>query len=133
MTKIIHTVLVALLLCIGLAGFVVAKTTEPDGHPPNKKAAPSPLSVYRDAKACLKLADQEINDARIESANQLLLRGLSLIGYEYLTDDVFDDTGMHLLAADAQERAGEFKSAVNLRRTVLSERLALFSTKFNLN
>jgi len=64
-----------------------------------------------------------------ERANGLLKQGLVELDYFYQPHDpatLLDDTGMHLVLADAADQRGDLTMAATIRRNILGERLRLF-------
>lgn len=65
-----------------------------------------------------------------KKANSLLKEGITTLGDKYQSNNnVADDTGMKLFAADDQEKKGALENAAILRERVLRIRLDLYKQK----
>lgn len=88
------------------------------------------LSVLcRRANNVMHHSDQAMSARDYGLANKLLITGLEIFRpeYAYPTDgNVIDDTSMHLILAESAGRRGDLVMAVQMRRRVLSGRLADF-------
>lgn len=60
------------------------------------------------------------------AANDAWLKGLNTLGDRYASPDAVDDTGMRLVAAEAEERRGNLNTAATIRQRVLQTRLDLW-------
>jgi hypothetical protein len=58
----------------------------------------------------------------------LLKNGLDILGNQYYSPKVIDDTGMHLIMADESERKGQLKEAANVRIKILQVRFNQFKS-----
>lgn len=59
-------------------------------------------------------------------------KGLKVLGYEYVSPNLEDDTDMKLIAAMLQEKEGKFNNAAAVTCGILRERIRLFETKNDL-
>ena len=84
-------------------------------------------AVYGSALRARAEADTTISHGDYRTANRRLDGGLETLGTAYLTDDMTDDTGMHLALARSQESKGRFRQAAASKRAILTERLQLCS------
>lgn len=79
------------------------------------------------AEAHLADADAAINTTNWAYANRSLGEGLAALGNCYVVAPAItiDETGMKLVAAQAEEKGGRVENAVQLRRRVLQTRLSM--------
>lgn len=56
--------------------------------------------------------------------------GLAVLGADYLTASIDDDSDVKLLLADDMEGKGDLKGAAGMKRWVLTERLGHFKNKY---
>jgi hypothetical protein len=86
-------------------------------------------AIHAAVQSSLREADAAIARQDWSGANRLLRVGLETLGERYVSPTVIDETGMKLVAADAEERAGRLDNAVSMRRRILQTRLELFQAK----
>lgn len=80
-------------------------------------------------ESLLQAADQAIQRTELKAANDLLKQALEELGDRYARPDTIDESGMRLVLAAAEEKKGELSKAANLRRGVLTRRLAALREK----
>lgn len=79
----------------------------------------------QEAAARLSLADQATARHDFKLSNRKLDEAFQVLGNAYASNGTIDDTGMHLVIAESQERRGNLKLASELKRRLLIERLEL--------
>lgn len=77
----------------------------------------------------LHSADEKIKERDWKSANDLLRKGLIVLGSSYFSPDTIDETGMKLVLADSEERNGNLEGAAKIRRRILENRQILYQTQ----
>jgi hypothetical protein len=94
--------------------------------------------LAKEIEAILTDAGKMIEKQEWKSANELLKRGLTILGDRFYPSDVIDgsgkdlvidDSGMELIIADDKESKGDFKIAAQIRYQSLSDRLGRFKLK----
>lgn len=88
--------------------------------------------AYLQAQAALDEGASRLSAGRAEEAIARLQEGLAALGDRYRTPDLIDDTGMKLLAAEDNQRAGRTPEAAEVMRRVLAARLSLYRQKHGL-
>jgi hypothetical protein len=87
-------------------------------------------TLFAKIKVLIEKADTERLAQNWKEANELLKQALAELGYRYMRENLRDDSGYRLVAADIQEFVeGKLDSAVRERRNVLVERLKLLERK----
>jgi hypothetical protein len=117
--------LLAGLLCSGvepvaaetLTQEVAIKTSNPDDR------------VAMEAGTILRMADQAIEKQEWHSANELLKQGIASVGLRFFSPGVIDDSEFSLAFAEGKERGADVKTAVQIRRVVLANRLMRLQEK----
>jgi hypothetical protein len=122
-----------ILLYIGLLVFCFQGCTVPNQPPatPSSPAAIDKKALVDKVENCIDLATQAIEQKRWEQANTYLKNGLALLGDHYSDPKKpsIDDSGMHLLVADMQEKEGNLENAARNRLRFLKGRLEIFKAK----
>jgi hypothetical protein len=78
----------------------------------------------------LSKSQRVIQKKEWKKANSLLKEGIATLGDKYQgNNNVADDTGMKLFAADDQEKKGDLENAAIVREHVLRIRLELYKQK----
>ena len=77
----------------------------------------------------LSAADRALARGDARQANLLLDQALRTLGDQYANGSMLDDTGMHLVLAQAPQSKGRVNQAAAIRRKVLTERLHLCGTE----
>jgi len=80
-------------------------------------------------QAKLEKADAEIAKQDWKAANELLNEALTDLGNRYYDPNVIDDSGMHLVAANMQEKEGKPDNAARNRRRILDSRMEMLREK----
>lgn len=81
------------------------------------------------AQASLAAADATMKNKDWEAANRRLLEGLKTLGDRYVLPASIDETGMKLVAAEAEEKNGRLENAAQMRRRILQTRLDMLQQK----
>ncbi len=120
-----RTVLV-LVIALGLSGPGHAQGVDvPDSQRGDRS------EVFCDASRLLTEAVAQMRAENWLGANASLVEGIRVLGDDYRPDGVLDDTGQRVAVAKQNELDGRLSIAANLRETVLSTRLKLFTRKFS--
>ena len=77
----------------------------------------------------LDQAKIDISNEKWKDANDSLQKGIELLGDQYLSKDIIDDTGMKLIIANAAARKGDWEAAAAVKEKILSSRLQAFRSK----
>ncbi len=93
-------------------------------------ASPQPRcqSGFAAASEQLRLADHSVTRRDFPAANRALDAALDKLGHAYAPGGMLDDSGMHLVVASQQERRGKLKDAVEIKRRILTDRMAMCTT-----
>jgi hypothetical protein len=95
-------------------------------------ATTSDETLEKEVTALVKDANNAIERQDWTAASVLAKRGLAALGNRYNTPDIIDDTDMHLIAADIEEKEGHLQNAATNRCRFLASRLELFRRKIGL-
>ena len=77
----------------------------------------------------LDQAKIDISNEKWKDANDSLQKGIELLGDQYLSKDIIDDTGMKLIVANMAASKGDWEAAATVREKILSSRLQAFRSK----
>ena len=86
-------------------------------------------AVLTQVQALVPLIQAASERADWPQANTLLKQAFEQLGERYQSPDVIDETGMRLVLADAQERAGAWPAATSIRSRMLETRLQMLQRK----
>lgn len=79
----------------------------------------------------LSVANSENLQGNLDNAIQLLKAGLASLSNQYGSDNVIDDSGMHLVLAEQAEISGDLVVAFRIYRRVLENRILLMKERLD--
>ena len=77
----------------------------------------------------LNQAKSDTSAEKWKNANDSLQKGIELLGEQYLSQDIVDDTGMKLIVANMAASKGDWETAATVKEKILSSRLQAFRSK----
>lgn len=77
----------------------------------------------------LNQAKSDTSAEKWKDANDSLQKGIELLGEQYLSQDIVDDTGMKLIVANMAASKGDWEAAATVKEKILSSRLQAFRSK----
>ncbi|MNT17168.1 hypothetical protein D3C72_1523060 [compost metagenome] len=77
----------------------------------------------------LDQAKIDISNEKWKDANESLQKGIELLGEQYLSQDIVDDTGMKLIVANMAASKGDWEAAATVKEKILFSRLQAFQSK----
>jgi len=83
--------------------------------------------TYDLSKKLLAQGTSELAKKDFSAANKTIRRGLEVLGNSYSSDDVIDDTGLKLSAADYNDANGKHEIATEMRQRMLASRLKSYA------
>ncbi|KKO47503.1 hypothetical protein VT06_16745 [Arsukibacterium sp. MJ3] len=79
----------------------------------------------------LSAAISEEMEGNVKISIQLLKEGLDSLSEYYSSDNVIDDSGMHLVLAHQAEISGDLISTLKIYKRVLETRVAIITEKYS--
>ncbi|MDR6984471.1 hypothetical protein J2X32_003115 [Rheinheimera pacifica] len=79
----------------------------------------------------LSAANSENLQGNLDNATQLIKAGLASLSDQYRSDNVIDDSGMHLVLAEQAEASGDLVVAFRIYRRVLENRIILMKERLD--
>lgn len=95
-----------------------------EGAMPTRSSVSSFSERYAQAADALSAADRCVVVKDYPAAIANLRLGLTIVGDEYYTNDLIDDTGLRLILASQSEKKGDLEGAARYLRVVLVDRLS---------
>ncbi|MNV63424.1 hypothetical protein D3C71_1560170 [compost metagenome] len=85
--------------------------------------------VASQVEGLLDQANIDISNEKWKDANESLQKGIELLGEQYLSQDIVDDTGMKLIVANMAASKGDWEAAATVKEKILFSRLQAFQSK----